>query len=119
MRSRSDTVGVLEGHIARWLRGEEAGIVIGRSDLMSLTTLAHGLWFDSDRSNIVGRARAGRAALAGQPGAARPRSRNGAVVAPRVLTDLLTTVLDGAGQLRNDEPHQQDRCGRLDSRGRL
>jgi hypothetical protein len=87
---------------------------------MSIAILTRGLWLTPTRSSIIGHARAGRAALAGRPDAARPRVRSGAVAAPSVLTDLLTTDLDGStGQLRNDEPRQQDRCDCLDARGWL
>jgi hypothetical protein len=111
---------VVVRRIARWLRDEEDGTVVNRMQPHVRHDLGLAAYSPTlIRSNAVGRARARRTALAGRPGAARPRSRSGAVVAPSVLTDLLTTALDQTGQLRNDEPCQQDRCDCLDSRGRL
>jgi hypothetical protein len=50
--------------------------------------------------------------------AGKQRDRSGGR-GPTVLTDLLTTALDYPGHVRNEQPREQGRCDRLDSRGRL
>jgi hypothetical protein len=71
------------------------------------------------RSGIVSRTRAGRAAPGADP-ARRGQDRESSEPRhePTVLTDLLTTTLDHHGHGRTEEPDEQGRRDRLDSRGR-